>query len=149
MTLTTKALAATALIAVAGCGAVQRLNPFTWFDGGSQPVVQTRVAAAPVMPLVAQVTSLEVAPTIGGAIVSATGLPPTQGYWDAELERAPSPDPATLVLRFRAVPPPGPAPAGTVPSREVLAGTRLTNGDLAGIRTIAVEGQVNRRLARR
>jgi hypothetical protein len=150
MTLTTKALTAAALLALAGCGTLQRLNPLTWFDAGSRPVPPASLpAAAPAVPLVAQVIALEVAPTPGGVIVSAMGLPPTQGFWDAELERVPSTDPATLVLRFRASPPPGRAPVGTVPSREILAGTRLTDADLAGIRTIAVEGQANRRLARR
>lgn len=131
--------------ALAGCGAGQsRLNPLNWF-GSDQ---EQRIAAAraePVRPVVDQVVSLEVAPTTGGAIVSTVGLPPTQGYWEAELVRVATDDPSLLLLDFAILPPLAPQPVGTQPSREVLAGTRFTTQELAGIRTIAVQGLSNRR----
>ena len=39
--------------------------------------------------LVAEVVTLEVAPIPEGAIVRANGLPPTQGWWEAELVAQP------------------------------------------------------------
>ena len=35
--------------------------------------------------LISQVTRLEIKKTQGGAIISAAGMPPTQGWWGAEL----------------------------------------------------------------
>jgi hypothetical protein len=134
--------AALAAAALAGCGAGQsRLNPINWFgDDRSEAVV-----AATSEPVVDQVVSLDVAAMPSGAIVTATGLPPTQGFWEAELRRVPSPDPSILVLEFGILPPFGPAPQGPQPSREVLAGIAYSNQDLAGIRTITVRGERNQR----
>ena len=92
-----------------------------------------------------QVVSLEVAQTRSGAIISAVGLPPTQGFWEADLVRVPTDDPSVLLLDFRILPPITPEPVGTQPSREVLAGTTYSTQDLAGIRTIVVQGEMNRR----
>ena len=36
-------------------------------------------------PLIGEVTALVAEPTPGGVIIRATGLPPTQGFWDAVL----------------------------------------------------------------
>ena len=133
---------------LSGCGlGSSRLNPFNWFDGGSQPV--TRTVAAPAEPLAQQVTRLEVAPTPGGVIVTATALPPTQGFFDAELVRRPAPQAGTVLLEFRLRPPPTPRPVGTAASREVVAGTFLTTQELGGAGTIAVQGATNRRTVRR
>ena len=131
-----------ALTMVTGCGTLSRLPGMGWF-GGARVVPVSAAAVAPTEPLVDQVVSMEVAPTPDGAIVSAVGLPPTQGYWDAELVAVPSPDPATLLLEFRLLPPLEPRPVGTRPSREVLAGAFVRGRDLAGIRTIRVRAARN------
>jgi hypothetical protein len=130
---------------LAGCGLGQRIG---WF-GASRVTPAEAAAVLATDPLVDQVVSLSVDPTPTGAIVSAVGLPPTQGYWGAELAPVASPDPSALVLEFRLLPPPEPRPVGTQPSREVLAGTELSNQDLAGVRTITVRAARNVAASRR
>ncbi|MGB3690253.1 MAG: hypothetical protein WBA02_13250 [Jannaschia helgolandensis] len=145
MGMTARIGAVLAVTALAGCGLGQtRLNPFNWFGSDREERIEVaRVATA--RPVVQQVVSLEVAQTRSGAIISAVGLPPTQGFWEADLVRVPTDDPSVLLLDFRILPPITPEPVGTQPSREVLAGTTYSTQDLAGIRTIVVQGEVNRR----
>ncbi|WP_371153581.1 hypothetical protein [Jannaschia sp. 2305UL9-9] len=137
------------LVALTGCGLGQsRLNPVNWFGSStSEAVAEARAETS--QPVIDQVLSLEVAATPSGAIISTVGLPPTQGFWEAELVRMPTDDPSVALFDFRILPPINPRPAGTQPSREVLAGTILSTQDLAGIRTIAVQGARNRRSVRR
>ncbi|UWQ20436.1 hypothetical protein [Jannaschia sp. W003] len=117
-----------------------------WLGGDrSVPIA----AGAPRANLAAEIVGLDAAPTPGGLIVSAIALPPTQGYYDARLVRLPSPDASTYLMEFQLSGPPGPRPAGTPASREVLGGTFLTPGDLQGITQIAVQGTANRRVIRR
>ena len=135
--------AAGALLALVGCGLGQtRLNPLNWFGRDSSERIESAAAAVPTRPVSA-------APMPGGAIISTVGLPPTQGFWEAQLVRLPTEAPGTLLLEFRILPPIEPKPAGTQPSREVLAGTFISDQDLAGIRTITVQGRQNRRSIRR
>ncbi len=152
MGMTARIAAVAAVAALAGCGIGQsRLNPFNWFGGSREVPVETVAARAQdARPVVDQVVSLEIAPTRSGAIVSAVGLPPVQGFWEADLVRAPSDDPGVLVLDFRILPPPVATRVGTQPSREVLAGLVLSTQDLAPYRTIVVRGVRNARsVARR
>ena len=138
-----RSLAILCVVALSACGLGQsRLNPLNWGGARSERIDRVPVAARPI---VEQVVSLEAAPTPGGVIVSAVGLPPTQGWWEAELVRVGSADPSVLTLDFAILPPTEPRPAGTQPSREVLAGAFYSAQDLAGIRTIAVQGLSNRR----
>ena len=152
-------LAALALtIAVGACGSVResRLNPLNWF-GGSQAQETTVVRGTGVVrpadprPLVDQVIAMRVEQTPGGAIVRATGLPPTQGFWDAELVpfEGEGVDEGVLVFDFRLIPPPYRARVGTQPSREVIVATTLTNNELDGIARIVVRGARTERVARR
>ncbi len=134
-----------AVAVVAGCGVGQtRLNPLNWFGPDRSERIE-RVADAPLRPMVQQVVSLSAEQTSGGVIVAAVGLPPTQGFWEAELVRVPSPDPSILVLDFGLLPPLTAQPVGTQPSREVLVGGFYSAQDLAGVRTIVVQGLANRR----
>lgn len=148
----TAALAALAL--VAGCATVRdsRINPFNWFGRSAE----TRaVAAAPAQPVdprrpIAQVTEMAVEPRPGGAILRATGLPPTQGHWDAALVLDPVEDGASeLTYRFLVQPPPVPRPAGTPQSREVTAAIFLSDFRLEGIRRVTVAGESNARTVTR
>ncbi|MGB3408201.1 MAG: hypothetical protein WBA67_11980 [Jannaschia sp.] len=149
MALARKSLAVLAVLAVAGCGLGQtRLNPFNWF-GSDRSEAVTTAQATPSVPVIDQVLSLTVDATPGGAIISTVGLPPTQGFWEANLVRLPDDDASLMLFEFRILPPLEPYPSGTQPSREVLAGTVVSNQDLAGIRTIAVQGAQNRRSVRR
>lgn len=150
------ALAAT--LVLAGCGGIResRLNPFNWFGRSTEaPATLAREggpAAQDGRALVAEVTRMEVKRMPGGAIVSAAGLPPTQGWWDAELvsdsDGVPDGD-GTLVLRFVVAPPPVPMRVSTPQSRELTAAYFLSDAALAPIRRIVVLGAQNSRASGR
>lgn len=157
-------MAALALVlALAGCGfSDSRLNPFNWFGGSRSetPDLSPRAGypedVPDARPLVAQVATMQVERVPGGAIVRATGLPPVQGFWDAELvpdltdaEGRPVPDGGTLSFQFRVVPPRQPTRAGPPVSRELTAAVYLSDQTLAPVRTITVRGQGNQRSSRR
>ena len=134
-----------ALLALTGCGFGQsRFNPFNWFG---PPRVGTPVSiyTAPVDPrgLVATVLTLKVEPYPGGAIIRATGLPATQGYWDAALVLLPDDGKGRLVYEFRISPPKTPAPPGSQPSREVTVAANATEFQLQTITAIEVQGAGN------
>jgi hypothetical protein len=147
------ALALILSVALAGCGAVResRLNPFNWF-GRSAPAekvaVQTDPAADP-RPLVETVTDMKVDSFPGGAIVRATGLTPTQGWWEAELVAQPIDEKGVLVLEFRLLPPVTPTDVNTPKSRTVTVGTSLSDIKLAQISKIIVQGETNARASAR
>lgn len=134
----------------AGCGRVaeSRYNPFNWFGKSEQaaPVVEDSVDRAP---LVQQVTSLQIDPTPGGAILRAVGLPPAQGYYDGQLERVPSDAADVIEFLFLAVPPANPVRAGSPQSREIEVAVVLSLQDLDGIRRIRVSSAGNALIARR
>ena len=101
--------------------------------------------------LVAQVTSLEVKPTQGGAIVMAEGITPTQGWWGADLLAENDGKPVEGVLTYRFViawPDPGSA-AGqrvlTPESRTVSAAAFINNTRLASVRKVVVVGAETQR----
>jgi hypothetical protein len=144
-------------LALAGCGGLRdsKLNPLNWF-GRSQPKAQTLTVDGSSAPVdnranVTQVTSLEVESIPEGAIVRASGLPPTQGFWDAELvaENDGYPVDGVLTYRFVVAEPPGPRRSGTPQSREVTAADYLSNIDLSEITEIVVLGSENSRSTRR
>jgi hypothetical protein len=137
------------MLALAACGE-SRLNPANWFGGSSEggAVAVVDVVADP-RPLVSEVTSLTIDRTPTGAIVRARGLPPTQGWWAAELVPVDSEDPADVVYEFRVVPPPGPTPSSTPRSREIVVATFIPNQRLAQVRRITVQGQNSSRTSGR
>ncbi|MEZ5686455.1 MAG: hypothetical protein R3D78_11440 [Paracoccaceae bacterium] len=146
-------------VALSGCGWMQttKLNPFNWFgssteeattlepEGGYQKAIgDNRIP-------VAQVTRLEAKQTSSGVVISAAGLPPTQGYWDAELVPSKGLYPIDGVMTYTFVvaePATGSPAAGRVmtpESREVTAATYLTNTRLQEVRKIVVESAGNAR----
>lgn len=143
-----------ALVVVLGLtGCASRLNPMNWFgnDREERIAVQDGAAQAPVDPrtLVSEVARLDVDPMPTGAIVRAVGLPPRQGYWEADLVLV-SQDDRELVFEFRVFEPTDPAArVGPPRSREIVAATSLSRYALNGIRSITVIGQENRRSVRR
>jgi hypothetical protein len=147
-------LTATLLIALilAGCGGLRdsKLNPFNWF-GRSQEVEKVALPVVPDDPrgLVATVLSLTVEETAGGAIIRATGISPTQGYWDAELVEQPLDENGRLVLEFRIFPPVESKAVSTPQSREVVVALFLSNIKLDQVTEIIVQGESNARSARR
>ena len=137
-------LSLSVILGLSACGTV--LNPFNWFgnDRSEEIEVVDTDPDADIRPLVQQVVSLSIDPVTQGAIVRATGLPPTQGYWSAELievERTAN----EITYEFRVFPPLDPSPSSTQQSREVMVGIQLTNFDLNGLRRVTVIGAQNRR----
>lgn len=146
------------LLTVSACGfGSSRLNPFNWFGRSAPAAPATLEVAGPGAvidnrALVQQVTDMQVKPMPGGAIVQATGLPPTQGWWDAELvaENKGKPDEnGVLTLRFAVAEPRTQQRVSTPQSREVTAGLFLSDQDLATVRKIVVTGETNSRVAAR
>ena len=140
------------LVALSACAGVRdsKVNPFNWFKKSRpEPVMAMPVAPVDDRMLVENVLSLAVEPFPGCAIIRATGLPPTQGYWDAELVAQPVDENGKLVLEFRIFPPVTPAGVVNQQSREVVAGLRLSNIKLDGVRQIVVQGASNARSSSR
>lgn len=140
--------------ALGGCARVteSRFNPFNWF-GSAEPETATAVPASvetDPRPRVAQVTSLTIEPTPTGAIVRATGLPPTQGWYAAVLvPETEAPVNGEMVYVFRAVPPLDPLRVSTAQSRELSAARVLSQQELAATRTVRVIGETNALVTRR
>lgn len=146
-------LAALSLVLfVSACGGWRdsRINPRNWFGGSQQAEpVATVAATSDPRALADQVLSLQVEPMLGGAIVRATGLPPTQGWWDAELVAQPVDENGVLVYDFRIFPPLEKTAVSTQFSREVTVAAYLSNTQLEYIRQITVQGAQNARTSRR
>jgi hypothetical protein len=145
-------LAATLVIALAGCGGMRdsKLNPFNWFKRS-----ETRVAVdvpedpADTRPLVETVLDLKVEPIPGGAIVRARGLPPTQGWWDAELVLKPTDETGVLVYEFRLSPPDRATDTNVPRSREIDVAIYVSDYKLEFVNEIVVQGATNARSASR
>ena len=144
----------TLMLTLQACGGFResRLNPFNWF-GRSQPIAAVALVepgeSTDPRPLVAQVLSMSVEPLPGGAIIKATGLPPTQGHWAGELIALPVDENGRLVFEFRLAPPPGATRVSSEFSREVTVGTYLSDLKLSEVSEIVVQGQLNARSSRR
>ena len=141
-----------AALTLSACSRVSesRFNPFNWFGRSESEQVTAPVEREDPRPRVAQVTSLVIEPTPTGAIVRATGVPPTQGWYGAALvPETREPVNGEMVYVFRAVPPPEPQPVSTVRSRELSVARTLSQQDLAVLRTVRVIGAQNALVARR
>lgn len=132
-------------LSLAACDS--RINPLNWFGGDREQRVRvdaddpTRATIVDSRVFISEITQLSVEQTTAGAIIRATGVAPAQGYFDAELvmiERTPT----SVVYDFRVAQPLGNATSGL---QEISVGTELSVGELAGIRTITVVAQNNRR----
>ena len=149
-------------LTVTGCArlAGSRLNPLNWFGRSTEarlanpadrnpliPAGKQRVTGE-TRPLIAQIESLQVDRTPGGAIVTATGIAETQAYFDAQLVRA-GIDDGVLTYDFRAQRPAGLATTGSLSSRRITAADTLTSAELADIRSIQVRGATNARSSSR
>ena len=147
-----------ATLVLAGCGTVResRLNPFNWFGRSVESTQTVAEGAVPGRPddgriLVAQVTDMEVARQPGGAIIRATGLPPTQGWWNTELvaENDGAPVDGVLTYRFVIAEPLQSTRVSTPQSRELTAATYVSDVKLAAVSSIVVVGAENSRSSRR
>lgn len=144
-------------LSLSGCSTVResRFNPFNWFQRAESTETQA-ASAVPDRPqdprvLVARVTGLAVERYSGGAIVRATGLPPTQGWWEAELvpENGGEPVDGVMTYRFVVAPPLGETRVSTPQSREIVVARSISNAKLPRVRQIVVIGAENQLTSRR
>lgn len=145
-------------VTLTACGGFQdsRLNPFNWFGNSSEKRIAQKelppAERADPRSLVADVASMKVERVPGGALLTAVGVSPTQGFWRAELvpdnpdERAEN---GNLIYTFRIVPPTDQQLVSTKQSRSVTVGLFLSDQTLDGVRRIVVRGQTNERSVRR
>ncbi|MEO9575698.1 MAG: hypothetical protein ABJ263_06975 [Tateyamaria sp.] len=164
--LTTSVLIAT--LGLSACGE-SRLNPVNWFGNGrSQPVAQTTtVETNPLIPTeergnlftvfgrrdveytgapVDQVTELVIERVPGGAIVRAAGVASYDGPFGVQLtpvNEDAEPVDGVLTYRLEAERPRDAGRTTATQVRTVNAAVRLTDRDLAGVKTIRVEGVRN------
>ncbi|MEO0401272.1 MAG: hypothetical protein AAF214_02750 [Pseudomonadota bacterium] len=174
--LTTSLLVAT--MTLTACGAVRdsRINPFNWFGQSRSESVQ-RTPRAEVNPLIPeereglfasirnqgeeeyfgtpidQVSGLVIERVPGGAIVRATAIADVDGVYDVQLtppndESVPDEN-GVLTYRFEGVHPEARSRNTTQRQRTLVAAQRLTDNQLADIRTIRVEGRRNAQSTRR
>lgn len=138
-------------LALSGCARLRasRLNPANWFEGANQGDTTGTTTPAEISDgrlLVETVTDLTIEEAPGGAIVRATGLPRTQGWWKAELKSGtrgrPDAD-GVLTYRFLVFPPLTDTPVSTPRSREITVAVFLSDIRLASIRKIVVQGEKN------
>ncbi|WP_146285213.1 hypothetical protein [Gemmobacter aquaticus] len=145
-------LAALSLVMlVSACGT--RLNPFNWFGGAeASPPADTQQLPSKADPrlLALQITELKVEPMPGGAIVRATAVMESQGWWQAELVALEDePVDGAMVYEFRVFPPQRQTRVSTPQSRQVTAAVFLSDIRLSTIRSITVQGQTNGLTSRR
>ena len=144
-------------LSLGGCASVRgsRFNPFNWGGQSTQQATAKMAAEASVStenrPLVDTVESLVIEKVPGGAIIRATGLSATQGYYDAALISDTDNAATKGVLAYRfVIMPPAKAVAVSMPqSREVTVAVYLTTIQLDGVREITVIGANNSRSSRR
>lgn len=141
-------------LTLAGCArlAGSRLNPVNWFgnpvavaptdlSGNLRPLVPAGVRAAPAdgRVMIGTVSDVVIDRTAGGAIIRATGLAPTQGYFNAQLVPV-GQDGGVLRLEFRVEAPTGTQPVGSAASRTITVARSLRAEEIAIVRTIVVIG---------
>lgn len=140
----------------AGCGRISesRLNPLNWF-GNSRAEATTLIPEDGGFGLpdtsvqIAALTAMKVDRMPGGAIVTAEGVAPTQGFWEPELVEADAQEAGALIFDFRVQRPYAQQPAGAVATRTISAGVFVSDLQLQGVRRIIVRGADTQRVARR
>ncbi len=146
--------ALTGLLLLGACSGYSQSNwnPVNWFGGSNEVTVAEATldvgTASDPRPLVDQVLTMTVERYPGGAIVRATGLPPTQGYWAGDLIEESFED-GRLTFRFVVLPPVEPKRVSTQASREIEVGTSVPQIKLDSVREIIVVGAQNARSSRR
>ncbi len=151
------------LLSLSGCARVadSRFNPLNWFgQSTSQVPVDANGQIRPLVPqgrgnvtvdgrvLVQSISSLRVDRSPTGAIVTATGLAPTQGYFNAELVSR-GVDNGVLLLEFRAQAPTAFNVPGSDRSRQITVAYDIESNELAGIRSVQVQSASNTRTSAR
>ena len=156
---TTKNLiaAVAALTVLSGCAQISesRFNPLNWFGGSSEEATTlagdiSKYQGPPDTSVqIAELVSMKVDRMPGGAIITAEGVAPIQGFWEPKLVVADSEDPGTITLDFRIQRPFRQHPAGAVPTRTVSAGAFLSDAKLRNVNRIIVRGASTQRVSSR
>lgn len=143
---------------VSGCGFRESsANPFNWFRGASKsqedglaPKGGYKKGKLDNRGPVAQIENVTMERVPGGVILRATGLPPTQGWWDAELkaENDGRPVEGVLTYHFLIAGPHQQSRVSTVPSREVMVAAFISDIRLANTREIVIIGADGNRTIR-
>ncbi|MEL7125755.1 MAG: hypothetical protein AAGK30_05970 [Pseudomonadota bacterium] len=154
-----------------------RLNPFNWFGRGQSEPVASPQEAEEVNPLIPQservrlnlfglrdddaeypggpvdqVSDLVIERVPGGAVIRAAGVPDYQGAFGVRLQPANDdevPEDGVLTYRLEVIRPDGARVGGPERVRTVTAARRVTDNQLAGVRTIRVEGLRNAQTSQR
>ena len=142
-------------LALAGCSRLGSLNPLGWFGGGPRvetvtdrsqlrPLVEPGALAVlrETRPLVDRIERVSLDRTPSGAVLSATGLAPGPGYYNAELVRR-GVENGVLVYDFRAEAPTDALAGGSPAQRRITAAEALDRADLAGLRGIRIVATTN------
>ena len=142
-------------LTLAGCGrmAGSSWNPLNWFGGGNSNVtadgtVRPLIPAGQTVQLadnrvaIDQIVTVELARTASGAILRATGIASSQGYFNAELVLV-GVSGGTLTYQFRVEAPAGYEAVGSDASRRITVARALDTNDLAGVRRVVVQGARN------
>jgi hypothetical protein len=124
--------------------------------GGSTEEVSTLapeegyVTVADFRGMVAEITSMSVVTTNGGVVVHATGLPPTQGYFAAELVplNGEKPENGTLTYEFRTAPPLTQSRVSSEASRDIVVAHVISDAKLRGVSQIKIVSATNTRSSR-
>lgn len=156
-----------ALSLLGGCARIgaSKFNPLNWF-GPSEEIAVTetgqRITVLPTLApkrgytdfqdtrtLVTALSDVSIVKSASGGIVTAVGLVPSLGYYDAQLVRIETDNPSELVLDFRVRAPKTAMAIGTAAQRRITAARSISTPNLAGIRTITVRGASGARVVRR
>lgn len=130
-----------------GSGSVSSLNPFQREPRPEEALVTTtRIPDG--RELIATVTELRAEPTRNGVILRAQGKTNVQGYYDVELSETNGglPDETgMLTFELRGKPPQFPLAANTDRSRDIVAGTfvsQITLKSVRSLRVVAAQNQI-------
>ncbi len=142
-------------LSVAGCQRVSSsgLNPLNWLGNPqvqanapvvtaeTQPLVPAGALAPPpdTRELVPDITGVVIEQTPDGAIIRATGVAPTQGYYNAQLVLQ-SFENGVLTYELRAEEPSGGVSVGSIASRTLNVATSVAGATLDAVRTVRVVG---------
>lgn len=152
---------------LAGCGSISqsKFNPLNWFGPSQETEVTETGERVTVLrtlaprngytnfvdtrTLIPALADVQVVKSASGAIITATGLAPSLGYYDAQLVRVPSERSDQLTYEFRVRAPQTATTLGTDAQRRITAGVSLSFSEIAGIRSIIVRAANGSRVARR
>lgn len=146
--------ALTLVLFTSACGGFSqsRLNPVNWF-GRAEPAQAVPLPVSTSRDdrsLSGQITELRMEPMPGGAILRATAVMPSQGWWEAELVPVEKePVDGKMVYEFRSYAPIKAAGVSTPRSRSITAAVFLSDIKLARINSVTVQTEVNGLTTRR